>query len=65
LENVLELLDGGLQIIEIDAAQQPELATRWGVLSAPTTYVIDPHGKIKHINHGIARAEKLLSQIYG
>jgi hypothetical protein len=58
-------MEGGLQIIEIDASQRPEIANRWGVLSAPTTYVIDPHGKIKHINHGITRAEKILAQIYG
>lgn len=64
LEFVLDRMEGGLQVLEIDASQHPELASRWGVLSAPTTYVIDPHGRIKHINHGIARAEKLLAQIY-
>ena len=64
LEGLLNLMEGGLQVLEIDASKEPELASRWGVLSAPTTYVIDPRGKVKHINHGITRAEKLLMQIH-
>ena len=58
-------LGSGLEVIEIDAGQQPDLAARWGVLSVPTTFVIDPQGKVRHINHGVTRAEQLLMQIQG
>ena len=64
LEGVQQLMGNALKVLEIDASQEPELANRWGVLSAPTTYIIDPRGKVKHINHGVARAEKLLMQIH-
>lgn len=52
-----------LQVIEIDAAAQPGQASQWGVLSVPTTILLDPAGKPRHINHGVAPAEKLRNQI--
>lgn len=52
-----------LEVIEIDASAEPEVASQWGVLSVPTTFVIDPSGKPRHVNHGVASAEKLLRQI--
>ena len=52
-----------LQVIEIDAAEQPEVASRWGVLSVPTTFILDPDGQLRHVNHGVARAEKLIGQL--
>ena len=64
IEGLSKLLGNALQVIEIDATQRPELATRWGVLSVPTTFVIDPRGKVRHINHGVTRAEQLLLQIH-
>ncbi|MGE5777093.1 MAG: thioredoxin family protein [Chloroflexota bacterium] len=63
LEGIVRVMDGTVQILEIDASQSPDLASRWGVLSSPTTYVVDPHGKIRFVNHGVARMEKLLMQL--
>lgn len=53
-----------LQVVEIDATQQPDVAQRWGVLSVPTTFVIDSRGQARYVNHGVARAEKLLKQLH-
>ena len=53
----------GLQVIEIDAAQRPAVADHWGVLSVPTTFVLDAAGAPRHVNHGVAAAEKLKRQI--
>jgi thioredoxin-like negative regulator of GroEL len=50
-------------LVEIDASQQPDLARQWGVLSVPTTFILDRQGKPLHVNHGVTRAEKLRSQI--
>jgi thioredoxin-like negative regulator of GroEL len=54
-----------LQVVEIDASQQPEVANRWGVLSVPTTFIIDGKGNPKHVNHGVAPLEKLQKQLKG
>jgi thioredoxin 1 len=63
LAQVRSQLGEDLQIIEIDATHQPELASEWKVMSVPTTFVIDAHGRPRHVNHGATRAEKLLQQI--
>ncbi len=42
---------------------QPELADYWGVLSVPTTFVIDGQGQPRHINHGMTSQDKLRRQI--
>lgn len=51
------------QVIEVDASARPELAQEWGVMSVPTTFVIDAQGKPRYVNHGVTAAEKLLQQL--
>lgn len=62
IQKLLELVGDRLEVIEIDAFAQPELANQWGVWSVPTTFIIDPSGKPRHVNHGLTSAEKLLHQ---
>ena len=64
IQTLSQTLGSFLQVVEIDATEHPELADRWGVMSVPTTFIIDPRGKLRHVNHGVARAEKLLMQIH-
>lgn len=56
-------LGEALQVIEIDATEQPDMAQRWGVMSVPTTFVIDSRGQARFVNHGVARADKLFKQL--
>jgi thiol-disulfide isomerase/thioredoxin len=63
IQQLSQRLGNRLQVLEIDASQQPDVASRWGVLSVPTTFVIDPSGAVRHVNHGVARAEQLLTQL--
>jgi thiol-disulfide isomerase/thioredoxin len=56
-------LDEGIQILQIDAAEQPDVADRWGVFSAPTTFVLDHNRVLLHINRGVASAETLKKQL--
>jgi thiol-disulfide isomerase/thioredoxin len=51
------------QVIEVDASQQPEIAQEWGVLTVPTTFVIDANGKPRYVNQGVATAKKLIQQL--
>jgi len=62
IQRLQERVGDRLQVIEVDAAASPELASRWGVLSVPTTFVIDSNGRPRHVNHGVTSAEKLLDQ---
>jgi thiol-disulfide isomerase/thioredoxin len=63
IDRVSNLLGEKLEVVEIDATERPDLAKTWGVLSVPTTFVLDEHGEARYVNNGIARAEKLLEQI--
>jgi thiol-disulfide isomerase/thioredoxin len=63
LDLVRAELEQTIQIIEIDALAQPDLADKWGVLSVPTTFIIDGRGRPRRVNNGTVKAEKLIGQI--
>ena len=63
LDKVRALLGEKLQVLEIDASERPDLAKRWGVMSVPTTFLLDARGEARYVNNGVARAEKLMEQI--
>ncbi|MDX2077603.1 MAG: thioredoxin family protein [bacterium] len=52
-----------VQIIEVNTTEHPETAQKWGVFSAPTTIILDGHGKTQHINYGATAVDKLVQQI--
>jgi thiol-disulfide isomerase/thioredoxin len=52
-----------LQVIEVDATLRPRLADTWGVLSVPTTFLIDAQGRPRAVNHGVARTGRLIAQL--
>jgi thioredoxin 1 len=52
-----------IQVIQVDAADQPEMADRWGVFSAPTTFVLDRNHIPRQVNRGVASAEVLKKQL--
>jgi thiol-disulfide isomerase/thioredoxin len=63
IERVSSVFGERLKVVEINAYEQPEIAKTWGVMSVPTTFVIDARGEARYVNNGVARAEKLLEQI--
>lgn len=63
IQTLQQEIGDDLQVIEVDASAQPELANHWGVLSVPTTFIINKSGEPRHVNHGVTRADKLLKQI--
>jgi len=54
-----------LEVIQVDATEQPDVADRWGVFSAPTTFVLDRQHVARHVNRGVASAETLKRQLEG
>lgn len=51
-----------VQVLEIDVTERPDLAERWGILSLPTTVILDREHRPLAINPGLATAETLLRQ---
>lgn len=63
LDALVALFGEKLQIVEIDAAERPDLAKTWGVMSVPTTFLLDSHGEARYVNNGVTRVEKLMEQL--
>lgn len=63
LETLQAQLGERLQVIKIDASERNDLADAWGVLSVPTTFIIDAQGQPRHVNNGVASAAKLRQQL--
>ncbi len=58
-----EMGPDGVQVYAINAVERPDLADGWGVLSLPTTFIVDAGRTPRRVNHGVARAEQLKRQI--
>ena len=56
-------LGPSIQVIQVDASEQPDAADRWGVFSAPTTFVLDGEHKPRQVNRGVASVETLKKQL--
>ena len=63
LEKLINLLGEKLHVVEIDATEHPDLAKTWGVMSVPTTFLLDSRGEARYVNNGVTRAEKLMEQL--
>lgn len=63
LDKLSNMFGDGLQVVEIDATERPDLAKTWGVMSVPTTFLLNSRGEARYVNNGVARVEKLMEQI--
>lgn len=64
LEELQRRYPGRFELREVDATVAPELAERFGLMTVPSTVVIDARGRVRAINHGLARWPKLAGQLY-
>ena len=48
LQKVTTLLGENVQVVEIDATERPDLAKTWGVMSVPTTFLLDARGEARY-----------------
>jgi thioredoxin-like negative regulator of GroEL len=63
IEELHEQFGERLQIVKVDASERTDLADYWGVLSVPTTFIIDAHGRPRHVNNGVTLAVRLRQQL--
>jgi len=63
LEALEQRYPGRIVVTEVDALIEQRLATRFGILTIPSTVVIGPAGDVRAINNGTATAERLAAQV--
>ena len=50
-------------IERVDVDAEPDRAEEYGVLTLPTTLIIDPEGEVQQINYGVVKPDKLRKQL--
>jgi thioredoxin 1 len=63
LKQLEKMLENHLQVIEVNTYENPDMAREWGVMSVPTTFVLNAQGEPQQVNYGVTPAEKLYKQI--
>jgi thiol-disulfide isomerase/thioredoxin len=64
LEKILaEYGNEQLVLTAYDVDESPDLAKKWGVMTLPTTFLLDSTGTIKHVNNGLIVLENLRKQL--
>jgi thiol-disulfide isomerase/thioredoxin len=63
LQQISESFGASVQIIKVDASVDTETADRWGVFSAPTTFVLDANQQPRFVNRGVATHKVLADQL--
>jgi thiol-disulfide isomerase/thioredoxin len=52
-----------VRVVHVDAAHQPDIANAFGIMTVPSTVVLDPSGRVAAINHGFTPSQQLLRQL--
>ena len=63
LVSLREALGESVRFQEYDAVAHADLASRYRVLTVPTTVVVTPAGQVVAVNYGVTQAAKLKRQI--
>jgi thiol-disulfide isomerase/thioredoxin len=58
-----QLGPSAVRVIRVDAAQQPEVARAFGVMTVPSTIVLAPTGRVVAVNQGFAPSGRLITQL--
>jgi thioredoxin-like negative regulator of GroEL len=60
----LDALAGGqVNVVPVDAAREPELASWAGVMTIPSTAIVDRGRRLRAVNHGFKPAAELSEQL--
>ena len=54
---------GAVRVIEVDAAERPQVARVFGILTVPTTAILDTGGRVTAMNNGFATTDRLATQL--
>jgi thioredoxin-like negative regulator of GroEL len=63
-KEALETLPSGrVNVVPVDAAREHELASWAGVMTIPSTAIVDPARRLRAVNHGFRPAAELSEQL--
>lgn len=52
-----------LRVVHIDIAARPKAARAFNILTAPSTVILGPDGRVSAVNQGFASADRLRAQL--
>jgi thioredoxin-like negative regulator of GroEL len=55
--------EGRVTIQKVDADLEPDLASKYGIFTLPTTLIVDRSGEVRHINYGLTATKNLARQL--
>jgi thiol-disulfide isomerase/thioredoxin len=55
--------EGQVTIQKVDADLEPDLASKYGIFTLPTTLIVDRSGEVRHINYGLTATKNLARQL--
>jgi thioredoxin-like negative regulator of GroEL len=58
-----QLGETAVRVLKVNAADRPDVAKQFGVLTVPTTVVMAANGRVAAINHGFASTDRLAAQV--
>lgn len=58
-----ELAQGRVRVVHVDAAERPDAAEAFGVMTVPATVVLDAGGAVLAANQGFTTTERLAAQL--
>jgi thioredoxin-like negative regulator of GroEL len=63
LVHLQERTEGAVRVLEIDAAERPDVARRFGILTVPSTAILDADGRLTAVNNGFTPTQRLVAQL--
>lgn len=63
VQEVADWWNGRVAVRKIDTDSEPETAQQYGIMSLPTTMLVDKSGSVRDVNYGLTNAQKLSKQI--
>jgi thiol-disulfide isomerase/thioredoxin len=65
LERLKRELGDAVYVVRVDASEQPDAASRWGVISVPTLFVLGRDGAARHVHNGVVSDGVLRRELAG
>lgn len=57
--------EGVASVLSVDATREREISDSLGISTVPSTVLVDPEGRVHHVNLGYRSREKLEAQLAG